>query len=454
MSHSESLSKGKLNKKILALLFTGVLMGALDIAIIGPALPAIKSEFGISTKEASWFINLYLLANMLSAPLMSKLSDTYGRRIIYIIDVALFAVGSSMIAISNDFTLILVGRAVQGFGSGGIFPVASAVIGDKFPIEKQGSALGMIGAVFGVAFILGPIIGGLLLMYNWQLIFAVNIPIAIVIIYYSNKLLPNIIKKTSTKFDALGTFLLISSLACLSIGISNLKSSNFLEAVISLKVLPFLIYPIVALPIFYKVEHRAENALIKPELMHNLALRITFFIGLCAGFAEAAVIFVPSMLKQTFGVTESTASFMLMPLVFAMLIGALAAGKSTDKYGPRATLIIAGILLTIGFVIVGVVGECLLWLYTGGALIGISLAALLGAPLRYLVNRNTERGVRASGQGLITISTGTGQIISAALLGALITNFGNDTESYKLSFLVISIVGVFALILATQLPKK
>jgi MFS family permease len=291
-------------------------------------------------------------------------------------------------------------------------------------------------------------------MYNWQLIFAINIPIALVIIYYSNKLLPNVTKDLNTKFDALGTFLLISSLACLSVGISNLKSSHFIEAIISLKVLPFIIYPIIALPIFYKVEHKAQNALIKPELMHNPVLRIAFLIGLCAGLAEAAVIFVPSMLKQTYGVTESTASFMLMPMVFAMLIGALAAGKSTDKLGPRATLIIAGILVTIGFVIVGMAGEFLIWLYAGGVLIGISLAALLGAPLRYIVNRNTESGVRASGQGLITISTGTGQIISAALLGALITSLGNDAESYKSSFLIISIVGIFALILATRLPKK
>jgi MFS family permease len=170
--------------------------------------------------------------------------------------------------------------------------------------------------------------------------------------------------------------------------------------------------------------------------------------------AEAAVIFVPSMLTKTFGVSESTASFMLMPMVIAMLIGALLSGKATDKIGPRLTLIIAGMLTSFGFLIVGIKGDHLYWMYSGGILVGLSLAALLGAPLRFLVNSNTERSMRASGQGVVTVSTGTGQIISAALLGALITSLGNSIQSFMSSFLVISIIGIFVMILAFLLPKN
>jgi amino acid permease len=93
-------------------------------------------------------------------------------------------------------------------------------------------------------------------------------------------------------------------------------------------------------------------------------------------------------------------------------------------------------------------------MYSGGILVGLSLAALLGAPLRFLVNSNTERSMRASGQGVVTVSTGTGQIISAALLGALITSLGNSIQSFMSSFLVISIIGIFVMILAFLLPKN
>lgn len=454
MSLSKKSPEVKVNYKLMALLFTGVLMGALDIAIIGPALPAIKSAFKISTRDASWVINIYLLMNMLSAPLMSKLSDIHGRRMIYIIDVALFGIGSVVIALAPDFMTVLIGRAIQGFGSGGIFPVASAVIGDTFPKEKQGSALGLIGAVFGLAFIIGPIIGGLLLMYNWQFIFVINIPIAIVIIYFSRTLVPSLVKTERKKFDLLGTFLLISALAALSIGINRIESDNFLNSILSLQVLPFVIYAVIALPIFYKVEGKVEDGIIKIELLRNPVLRLTFLLGLSAGLAEAAVIFVPSMLTKTFGVSESNASFMLIPMVVAMLIGALISGKATDKIGPRLTLMIAGFLTSLGFIIVGFKGDELYWMYSGGILIGLSLAALLGAPLRFLVNSNTDRSMRASGQGVVTVSTGTGQIISAALLGALITSMGNSVQSYMSSFLYISVIGIFVVFLAFLLPKN
>ncbi len=103
--------------------------------------------------------SIYVLFNLVSTPLMAKLSDLYGRQIIYIPDIFLFMTGSLIVAMALSFTVVLVGRGVQGFGAGGIFPVASAVIGDTFPPEKRGSALDLIGTVFGLAFIIGPVLG-------------------------------------------------------------------------------------------------------------------------------------------------------------------------------------------------------------------------------------------------------------------------------------------------------
>ncbi|GIV65665.1 MAG: hypothetical protein KatS3mg047_0058 [Bellilinea sp.] len=185
------LQENKQRNQLLSLLFFGVLMGALDIAILGPALPSIRAEFGVDERNLAWMFSIYVLFQLVSTPLMAKLSDLYGRRWIYILDIVLFALGSLLVATSTSFTGVLIGRAIQGFGAGGIFPVASAVIGDTFPPEKRGSALGMIGAVFGVAFLIGPLLGGVILaIANWHWLFLINLPIAGLIILFSLRLLP------------------------------------------------------------------------------------------------------------------------------------------------------------------------------------------------------------------------------------------------------------------------
>ena len=163
----------------MALLFVGVLMGALDLAIIGPALPAIQAEFALDNRQLSWLFNVYVLAQLPGTPLLAKMSDRFGRRDVYIACVAAFAVGSLLLVVAGNFETLIVGRGIQGFGASGIFPVAAAVIGDTFPEEKRGGALGLIGAVFGLAFLIGPVLGGILLRYSWEWLFLINLPIAV-----------------------------------------------------------------------------------------------------------------------------------------------------------------------------------------------------------------------------------------------------------------------------------
>jgi len=150
--------KSKTTTPILILLFVGVLMGALDISIVGPAIPSIEKALHVGARDLSWIFSIYVLFNLVGISLMAKMSDAYGRRWIYILAVAIFGIGSLVVSLSHDTIMLLVGRAIQGFGASGIFPVASATIGDVFPVEKRGRALGLIGAVFGIAFILGPFI--------------------------------------------------------------------------------------------------------------------------------------------------------------------------------------------------------------------------------------------------------------------------------------------------------
>ena len=161
--------------KLIALLFVGVLMGALDISIVGPAIPSIEKALQIGDRYSGWIFSIYVLFNLIGISLFARLSDIYGRRNIYVLALSIFALGSVIVSFTTNFQWLLVGRAVQGFGASGIFPVASALVGDLFPVEKRGRILGMIGAVFGLAFLIGPFIAGVLLHYfSWNFLFIIN----------------------------------------------------------------------------------------------------------------------------------------------------------------------------------------------------------------------------------------------------------------------------------------
>ena len=223
-----SITDNRKRNRILMVLFIGVLMGALDIAIVAPALPALQAGFGVGDRILAWTFTIYVLFNLIGTPLMAKLSDRTGRRTIYVLDVALFALGSLVVALSPNFAVLLIGRAMQGLGAGGIFPVASAVIGDTFPPEKRGGALGLIGAVFGLAFLIGPILGGILLgLFGWRSLFLVNLPIALIVIVLALATLPSTRPAERRPFDWIGMTVLGVLLASLAFGINQLDTTNF-----------------------------------------------------------------------------------------------------------------------------------------------------------------------------------------------------------------------------------
>jgi MFS family permease len=194
--------------RILILLFVGVFMGSLDISIVGPALPSIQTYFTVNDRMLSWVFTIYILFFMLGTPVMAKLSDIYGRKAIYLLDILLFTIGSLLTITSFSFEMLLFGRAIQGLGAGGIFPVANAFIGDIFPSEKRGGALGILSSVWGWSSVMGPILGGVLLQYGWQWLFIINLPITIMAIVLSLRILPGGERNNNVTFDWWGVLVL------------------------------------------------------------------------------------------------------------------------------------------------------------------------------------------------------------------------------------------------------
>ncbi|GIK72847.1 MAG: MFS transporter [Chloroflexota bacterium] len=443
-----------MKNRVLWILFFGVLMAALDIAIVGPALPAIKAAFQVDERLLSWVFNIYVLMNLVGTPLMAKLSDRYGRRSIYVLDIGLFAIGSAMVMLAPSFAFVIAGRAVQGLGAGGIFPVAAAVIGDTFPPEKRGSALGLIGAVFGLAFIIGPLIGGLLLLAGWHWIFAINLPIALVIGVLAWRSLPTVERPELAAFDWAGMATLALLLGALAFGLNQIDATDLAGSLSSWLVWPFLLLAAALLPLFLHVEHRAADPILRPGLIATRQLRLASGIAFGAGLGEVAVLFLPSLAVAAFAVSESQASFMLLPLVVALFIGSPVAGRLLDKIGSRMVIIGGTALLTAGMLLLWLLGVNLVAYYVAGVLVGLGLSSLLGAPIRYIMLNEVGVDDRAAAQAVATVFTSVGQLVGAASVGAVVASMGGGVSGYSAAYLTIGVVALLLTVLAFGLKPR
>jgi multidrug resistance protein len=429
-------------KAVMALLFVGVLMGALDLAIIGPALPAIQTEFGLDNRNLSWLFNVYVLAQLIGTPLFAKASDRYGRRDVYMVCITGFGLGSLLLVMAANYETLLLGRAVQGLGASGIFPVAAAVIGDTFPKEKQGSALGMIGAVFGLAFLIGPVLGGILLQYSWQWLFMINLPIAIGLLIAAWRLLPAGKSKSQLPFDWLGSLMLTALLFCLAVGVTNLETANIASSFASWQVWPFLLAGIVMLPFFWRAEKVAADPVIRPAFFDSRQIRFVMMIAAGLGSVECAQVFFPALGVAALGITESMAAWLMLPGVFVMMIVSPLAGKVVDAIGP--TRVIQGSLavVLVGLLIYTFTEITYVTFIGGGMVVGVGVAALLGAPLRYIVLEEARPEDRAQTQGLLNIFLAIGQLTGAAVVGAVATSAGGGSAGYQTSFAVLAVITV------------
>ena len=225
-------------RPLLLILFVGVLMGALDLAIIGPALPAIQADLGIDNRALAWIFNIYVLFQLVGTPLMAKLSDRYGRRAIYVLSLSLFGLGSLILATASSVEIRLIGRALQG-----------------------------LGAVFGIAFLVGPILGGVLLRFSWHWLFLINLPIVALLIWQAWRLLPGSGTSTPKPFDAAGALLLSAVLA----------------------------------PVFWRVERGATDPIVPPRLLGSLQMRLTGAIAVGTLTLEAGSAFFPALAVAGFG---------------------------------------------------------------------------------------------------------------------------------------------------------
>jgi len=444
-------SEGAATAPILVLLFGGVLLGALDIAIVGPALPAIQAELALDSRQSAAIFSIYILFGLIGAPLLASLSDSFGRRRVYIGCLALFGAGSLVVAAAPSLGVLLAGRAIQAVGAGGTLPVASAVIADTFPIERRGRALGLIGAVFGIAFALGPVIGGILLSFSWRWLFVVNLPLVVALIGMSVALLEDRGSEARRRFDAQGAGLLALGLAALAFGASRVGSASSGLAGIGAGPAAAFAVAAAALLLFWRAERRAEAPIVEPRLLESRQMRIIGLLGLATGLAEASMVFLPTLAVNALDVSASRASFMLLPLIGALIAGSIIAGRALDRVGARPVIQLGMALTMLGLLLFALLPLSTPSFYAAGLTVGFGLASLLGAPLRFAALEEGGQAARGASQGLLTVCLGAGRLFGASMTGGIAATAAVAVAGYRQAMLAIAIGCGLALVTSAWL---
>lgn len=426
---NESLQT-KSQKWALPLFMIGVFMAALDNGIISAALTTINDAYEVKANWGAWGVTIYTLGLAISVPIVGKLSDRYGRKKLFLVEIALFGLGSLLVALSPTFTIYLISRLIQAFGGGGIFIIASAHILSTLPKEKQGKALGALGGVNGIASLIGPNLGSILLDLtgNWHLLFLINIPIAIVLLYFGFTKLTETTGEQG-KLDLIGTILLSLSILSIMYGLTNLEGVDIIDSILQPTVYGFVLGGIVLFIVLLIHEARVEKTGGDPILPFNLLKQppylLTLLIGAFSGALLASMIFIPAFTEQVLGIEQSKSGYWMTPLAIAAGIGAGMGGVLTDKRGPMFTVFLSGIISLIGFFLFPLWIDSIWTFIISSFVAGFGIGIILGAPLNILATESTSKD-QGSALASLSLARQLGMTIAPTIYAGFIARSYND----------------------------
>ncbi|MDX8362565.1 MFS transporter [Cytobacillus sp. IB215316] len=420
----------KNERKIAMTLFLiGIFMGALDHGIVGPALSSIVFTYNIDTSWGVWSFTIYTLLFAVSIPLMGKFSDRFGRKLIFIVGIGLFGIGSLFAALAPNFVLFLIGRSIQAIGTGGIFPITAAFIAVSYPEETRAKAMGMIGLIFGFGSILGPMVGGYIIQnFDWQWIFLINVPIAILVVVLMSfvKIQQQIIKNP---IDYKGIMLLTAIILSIMLGITTVN-------------IYVLIIGVILIPIMIFVEKTAPDPIIKIHFFKQKNTLIILFYSAVSGVIMASTInLLPIFIETEMMISKASAALGVAPLAITSMIASVVGGQMVTKIGAKKVLFIGFLLTTIGtLLLINPINYS--YVLVVSAIIGFGIGIIIGAPLNILIIQETPISEAGTSVGFLSLFRSLGSTVGPTIAGIMIASSADGFAYISIFLASVSIISL------------
>ncbi|HZD02431.1 MAG TPA: MDR family MFS transporter [Actinomycetes bacterium] len=413
------------HRQIVLMLFgvmAGMLLAALDQGIVGTALPRIVSELG-GLDRLSWVVTAYLLTSTASTPLWGKISDLYGRRLIFQVAIGVFLLGSALSGLSQTMTELIGFRALQGIGGGGLFAIALSIIGDVIAPRERGRYQGYFGAVFGISSVAGPLLGGWFTDGpGWRWIFYVNLPIGFAALVVTSIVLKLPVTRREHRIDYLGAATIVAAVSCLLLYLNWRGEEYGWTEAGALALLAAFVLLAVA---FVVVEARSPEPIIPLRLFRNSVFSVGNFYGFLSGVAMfGAIIFLPVYLQAVKGLSPTASGLALLPAIVGIFSTSISSGRLITKTGRyRIYPIIGAVVLVVSMYLLSRLGvdtpywRIALYEYLFGAGLGFTIQTIVTA---------VQNAVEFRDLGAATSSTTffrqMGGSIGAAVFGAVLAS--------------------------------
>jgi EmrB/QacA subfamily drug resistance transporter len=421
---------------IMVSVMAAMLLVALDQTIIATALGKIVEQFN-SYDSLSWIITAYLLTTTITVPIAGKLSDLFGRRLILLIGVAIFTIGSLLSGTSGDVVQLVAWRALQGIGGGIITANAFTIVGDLFAARERGRWQGMIGAVFGFASLIGPLLGGWLtdgqnilgMVTSWRWTFFINIPVGIAAFIIIRIFCPPLRHDNKPRVDYAGAAILAIMLGTLILAVDNTGTifSGLLNTTgWTLTGLRLGMYGIVALAIaaFVFIESRAPEPIIPLRFFKNRNyVTLITVAGLFGAAFLGSIIYLTQFNQQVFGASPTQSGLMLLPMVGGLMLSSIGSGQLISRIGRYKIFMQIGfIIATLGMLFLSTLTADSSYAYEAVIMVAMGLGMGVAMPTLNLAVQNEfeqrELGIATSSNQLFR---SLGSTIGTAAFGALLT---------------------------------